>query len=238
MIEESGVGLMKQILVYGDSVSWGMIPGTRGRFPFDKRWPGHMEVKLRTQGLDVRVIENCLAGRCTVWSDRFRVGRNGAEGLHEAVEMNAPLALVIIALGINDFYNTDTIQTWASAQGIARLIEIVQTAPVEGGRPGPDILVAAPPPIAAESGVYGERFSGAAERSHGLAVAYRAVAEEWNTRSLDLGVVSQPSRIDGVHLDADQHSTVADAMAREVARILEPYEQKRRCIQIADHQLA
>ncbi len=101
--------MTQQVLVYGDSVSWGMIPGTRERFPFDRRWPGRLEGELRAKGLSVRVIENCPAGRRTVWDDPFRPGRNGAAGLQEAVEMNAPLALVIIALGLNDFYNTDCV---------------------------------------------------------------------------------------------------------------------------------
>jgi len=30
---------MKPILVYGDSLSWGIIPETRQRFAFDQRWP-------------------------------------------------------------------------------------------------------------------------------------------------------------------------------------------------------
>ena len=34
---------MKQILVYGDSLSWGIVPGTRHRLPFAERWPGILE---------------------------------------------------------------------------------------------------------------------------------------------------------------------------------------------------
>ena len=34
---------MKQILVYGDSLSWGIVPGTRRRLPFAERWPGILE---------------------------------------------------------------------------------------------------------------------------------------------------------------------------------------------------
>ena len=36
----------KQILVYSDSLTWGIIPGTRQRFPFATRWPGVMENAL------------------------------------------------------------------------------------------------------------------------------------------------------------------------------------------------
>ena len=37
---------MQQILVYADSLSWGLIPDTRRRFPFEARWPGVMESSL------------------------------------------------------------------------------------------------------------------------------------------------------------------------------------------------
>lgn len=37
---------MQQVLVYADSLSWGIIPTTRQRLAFDARWPGVMENKL------------------------------------------------------------------------------------------------------------------------------------------------------------------------------------------------
>jgi hypothetical protein len=39
---------MQQILVYGDSLSWGIVPMKRKRFPFDTRWPGVMENRLNS----------------------------------------------------------------------------------------------------------------------------------------------------------------------------------------------
>ena len=72
---------MKQILVYGDSLSWGIVPDTRVRLPFDQRWPGVLEGKLNAAGEKVRVIEDCLNGRRTVWEDPFKEGRNGCRGL-------------------------------------------------------------------------------------------------------------------------------------------------------------
>src|SRR4029453_18266911 len=70
-------GGMKQILVYGDSLSWGIVPGTRERHPFGVRWPGRLETVLTARGSPVRVIEDCLNGRRTVWDDPFKPGRNG-----------------------------------------------------------------------------------------------------------------------------------------------------------------
>ena len=58
---------MQHILVYADSLSWGIVPGTRQRLAFDARWPGVMENTLTAQGRMVRVVEDCLNGRRTVW---------------------------------------------------------------------------------------------------------------------------------------------------------------------------
>ena len=64
---------MKQLLVYADSLSWGIIPNTRERLAFFERWPGVMEDALNLNH-PVRVIENCLNGRRTVWEDPFKPG--------------------------------------------------------------------------------------------------------------------------------------------------------------------
>src|SRR5689334_23191081 len=94
---------MQHILVYSDSLSWGIIPTTRNRLPFDQRWPGVMEIELNAMGNKVRVIEDCLNGRRTAWDDPFKPGRNGLQGLAQRIEIHSPLALVVLMLGANDF---------------------------------------------------------------------------------------------------------------------------------------
>ena len=89
--------VMIQILVYGDSLTWGIVPNTRRRLPFAERWPGVFEGALRDAGHSVRVIEDCLNGRRTVWDDPFKPGRNGLVGLAQRIEVNSPLALVVAA---------------------------------------------------------------------------------------------------------------------------------------------
>lgn len=211
---------MKQILVYGDSVSWGIMPGTRRRFDFATRWPGALEHALNAADENVRVVENCLNGRRTVWDDPFRPGRNGAAGLAEAVELNAPLALVVIALGTNDFQATHAIGAWASAQGVGRLVDIVRRAPAEPGMPQPGIVVVAPPAIVEPKGENVLKFEGAAARSIGFAAALAAIAAARAVGCFDMNTVTSASPVDGIHLDAEQHAAVAQAMADVVRPFL------------------
>jgi len=57
---------MQSILVYSDSLSWGIIPPTRKRLSEKYRWPCVMESILNENTIRYRVIEDCLNGRRTV----------------------------------------------------------------------------------------------------------------------------------------------------------------------------
>ena len=105
---------MEQILIYSDSLTWGIIPNTRKRLSFDKRWPGVLEGVLLKANKNIRVIENCLNGRRTAWPDPFKEGRDGSEGLAQVIELNSPLKLVILMLGTNDFQCTHKNNAWLS----------------------------------------------------------------------------------------------------------------------------
>lgn len=211
---------MQQILVYGDSLTWGIVPDTRRRLPFDERWPGVMEHALVAAGLRVRVIEDCLNGRRTAWDDPFKPGRNGLEGLEQRIEINAPLALVVVALGLNDFQVMHGNDVWASSQGIVAIVRGIRRAPVEPGMPVPPILVLAPPIPETPRGPIAPKFRGAEKASIGVGAAYERVAAEEGCHFLDAGRITPPSRVDGVHLDADQHGVLGKAVAEAVAGIL------------------
>lgn len=211
---------MEHILVYADSLSWGIIPNTRDRLPFDKRWPGVMENKLNAHEQRVRVIEDCLNGRRTVWDDPFKAGRNGLMGLSERIEAQSPLSLVILLLGTNDFQSMHPHNAWHSAHGIVALIRAIRHAPIEPGMPVPPILVAVPPLIQSPKGPVAPKFIGGDAKCVGLADAYREVAFANGCHFFDCNFVTSSSRIDGVHLDADQHLTLGEKMAEVVSSLL------------------
>jgi lysophospholipase L1-like esterase len=209
------------ILVYGDSLTWGIIPNTRKRLLFDERWPGVLENKLNELVHRVRLIEDCLNGRRTVWEDSFKPGRNGLVGLSQCIEIHSPLALVILMLGTNDFqFSHPYNNAWSAAQGIATLVHEIRKAPIEPGMPIPPILVVCPPPICSPQGVLASKFAGAEQRCAGLADAYRAVSSDLGCHFFDAASVTSSSRVDGIHLDADQHLALGRALADAVAPIL------------------
>jgi lysophospholipase L1-like esterase len=211
---------MKQILVYADSLSWGIIPTTRQRLHFDQRWPGVLESALLKRGCQVRVLEDCLNGRRTVFEDPFLPGRNGLLGLAQKIEMHSPLALVVLMLGTNDFQSVHPHTAWHAAQGIATLVRNIRQAPIEPGMPVPPVLVVAPSPIDSPKGPIADKFAGAVEKCVGLAQAYRETCAALDCGYIDAGTITSSSRVDGIHLDVDQHTLLGQALAIPVAKII------------------
>lgn len=211
---------MQQILVYGDSLAWGIVPGTRERLAPGERWPGVLERALAEAGHPARVIEDCLNGRRTVWEDPFKAGRNGLVGLEQRIEVNSPLALVILALGTNDLQAVHALDAWHAAQGVAALVRAVRRAPIEPGMPVPPILILAPPPPGDPRGASAGKFAGAAARAAGLEGAYQAVADELDCAFVAAGAAVSASVIDGVHLDAEAHGRLGRHLAPQVAALL------------------
>ncbi|HIP95093.1 MAG TPA: GDSL family lipase [Leucothrix sp.] len=208
---------MKQILIYSDSLTWGLIPATRKRLSFDKRWPGVFETNLNKLGHDIRVIENCLNGRRTVWSDPFKEGRDGSDGLAQVIEMNSPLALVILMLGTNDFQDTHDNNAWLSAQGMAKLITIVRQAPIEPDMPIPEIMIIAPPVITQPKGSIAMKFKGSEKRCMGLSHELEIVSKEYSTLFFDASLIIETSSIDGIHLDENTHQKLGLEIAQAVS---------------------
>ncbi|MCL1124924.1 SGNH/GDSL hydrolase family protein [Shewanella surugensis] len=208
---------MDNILVYSDSLTWGIIPNTRKRLSFDERWPGVMENLLLEKGKSVRVIENCLNGRRTVWNDPFRPGRDGSQGLAQVIEMHSPLKLVILMLGINDFQCTHNISVALSGQGLVKLINIIRQAQVEPGMPIPEIMVVAPPHLKKARGVIAYKLEGAELRSQGLSAEYAIIAQAYQTLYFDAASVVETSAIDGIHLDKGQHAILGKVLANRVS---------------------
>ena len=211
---------MQHILVYSDSLSWGIIPTTRKRLAFEQRWPGVMEIALGGGGRKVRVVEDCLNGRRTVWDDPFKPGRNGLVGLAQRVEIHSPLELIVLMLGTNDFQSMHDYNAWHSSQGIGALVSAVRNAPIEPGMPVPAVLVVAPPPIRVPKGPIAPKFEGGDKKCVRLAAAYQQICIEMNCHFFDAGSVTTSSNVDGIHLDAEQHAVLGRALSEVVAPLL------------------
>jgi lysophospholipase L1-like esterase len=114
---------MKQILCFGDSNTYGLIPGTEGRYGWGVRWTSILNERLGTSSY--RVIEEGLCGRTTVFDDPLRDHRNGAKLLPAVLETNKGIDAVVLMLGTNDCKTVYKTNAEIIGKGIDKLIKII-----------------------------------------------------------------------------------------------------------------
>ena len=207
--------MVRTILCYGDSNTWGFDPESGERFPEEVRWPGVLRTKL---GNEYRVIEEGLSGRTTVWDDPIEgVHKNGRTYLRPCLESHSPIDLVTLMLGTNDLKKRFGSSASDIAQGAAQLAEMVSRSGCGPGGGAPVVLLISPPPVAALSDM-AEMFEGANEKSGRFSEHYKHFAEQHGCEYFAASAVIVSSDVDGIHLEADEHRKLGEAIT---ARILE-----------------
>ncbi len=207
---------MKTVLCYGDSNTWGYEPATGSRYPEDVRWPG---VLTRELGDGFRVIEEALNGRTTVREDPVEEHKNGKDYLRPCLESHAPLDLVIIALGINDLKARFFASASDAADGAGVLVGISQRSGAGSDGGSPAVVLVVPPPVGHLTEL-AQMFAGAEEKSKGFSHQYRRVAKKYGCVLLDAGEVVRASDRDGIHLEAEEHRKLGEAVAALVRETL------------------
>ena len=207
----------RTILCFGDSNTWGCPPGGDGerRFPRDVRWPGVLQQLL---GEDYYVVEEGLNGRTATLDHPWVEGRSGRSYLLPCCRSHAPLDLVIVYLGTNDLADHYQLSAAEVAESCASLVRVVRAA--ECGRDGgtPPVLLVCPPPIS-PTGPDAEEYESAAVKSRTLGKRFSESAEAVGAELLDLGGVVRYSEEDPIHLDADAHRALAEAVEPFVRRL-------------------
>ncbi|MCB1235568.1 MAG: hypothetical protein KDM91_10900 [Verrucomicrobiae bacterium] len=211
----------KTILCFGDSNTWGFIPGTDcERYAPEVRWPGVMGAAL---GDGFRVVEEAQNGRMTAWDDPCEpfVNKCGAVHLPVVLESQKPIDLAILMLGTNDLKNHMAHNAIAIADGMGALVDIVLASDAGPGKAAPRVLVVSPVPVSAEGKCpFGRLFDHAASLSRELAALYREVADDRGAAFLEAGAHASCPATDCIHIDDTGHAAIGRAMADAVREIL------------------
>ena len=209
---------MKTVMCFGDSQTWGYIPGTGERMPYEKRWPGVLQQNV---GNDIRIIEEALSGRTTIWDDAFLPDRNGRTVLPVLLESHSPMDLFILMLGGNDLQTYRGLKATEAARGCRSLIQIVQKSRCGPKKGIPQILLIAPPIKGQVCGFQKMLTYGAAEEeSPKIPGLYEQIAKFCGCRFFDSNKVVKASEIDGVHIDENEHHKLGLALKDFVIDIL------------------
>jgi lysophospholipase L1-like esterase len=206
---------MKTVLCYGDSNTWGAIPGTKDRLSIHERWPGVLREKL---GDGYHVIEEGLCGRTSIWVDEVCQYRTGRDYLLPCLDTHAPVDLLVIMLGTNDLKTRFHLPVEDIARGLSVLLEMAAKCNFGTGGDAPQILVIAPPEIV-EISENQAQFFDALARSQKFSGLYGAYAKQFGAHFLDAGKYVKSSLIDGIHLDVGAHEVLGRKVA-EVAKTI------------------
>ena len=207
---------MYEILCFGDSNTWGWIPGSGERYPFEKRWTGVLQKEL---GKGFHIIEEGLNGRTTLLDDPIEFNRNGLKYLVPCLESHKPLDLVVLLLGSNDLKARFSVTAFDIALSVGVLIDVIKRSESGRGNRAPEVLLLAPPPLG-DLTDFAELFEGGREKSQKLGNYYRSIAEERESYFLDLGDIVSPSDIDGVHFSEESHRIVGKKVAETIGKII------------------
>ena len=211
----------KRILCYGDSNTWGFIPGSGERYPENIRWTGICKQLL---GSGYTIIENGINGRTTIFDQPFNSYLNGLKGLGYALLSQAPIDLVVMFLGTNDITLHDMYNVQIGIDEIIRICVNANTiyrAESAIFRKKPEIILITPPPFLPIVDSLPGSANGRYQASLGFQDAYAMVAKKYNIRNIDASKCSELSSVDGVHLTAKGHSLLGNAVAEEIRLLLE-----------------
>ena len=203
---------MKNILCFGDSNTWGYVPGTGNRYPKQIRWTGLLQNLL---GDSFFIIEEGLNGRTTVLDDPTRIAKNGMTYLRPCLDSQAPIDLVVMMLGTYDCKHRFGLSAFDISEGVAMLVSIILQSGSGINGKAPQILLISPPLIAAAPSK-ADLFSGAEEKSRQLAFHVQQVATNTASHFLDAAKHCSVSPIDGIHLDEAGHLALAQAIAGKI----------------------
>jgi lysophospholipase L1-like esterase len=215
----------KNILVFGDSLTWGWSPSKpiipTVRHKLENRWTTVMEKNL---GEKYHIIVEGLSGRTTNIDDPNNPTLNGAPYLKAALASHEPLDLVIIMLGTNDTKHQLQRSAFEIGLGMGELINIVQKHSASWNRtnyPSPKVLVISPPPLGENlAPILKTVLKDGYAKSKKLATIYSAITATAQEHFFDAGSVISSDGIDGVHFTAKTNKKLGETVAKEVKKIL------------------
>lgn len=216
---------MKYILCYGDSNTWGLIPGSSDiktglaqRYLPHERWTGVLQKEL---GHNYQIIEEGLIGRTTKYDDHVnnKAYRNGLASFPVIMESHYPLNLVIIMLGTNDVKEQFNLTLEQISQGMKKLVQLAKSSNKgQSGYP-PKILIISPPHIHNDHHLPKKFDYHTISKSIQLARYYQIVAKQEECEFLDAASIIKASKVDGLHLELSQNELLGKLVASQVKKI-------------------
>lgn len=217
---------MKNILIFGDSNTWGydvttFMPDLRSgqRMSENERWPGIVRQQL---GEGYNVIENALNARTVMVDDPYFECRLGMDSLKVALDANAPLDLVVIQLGCNELKHMFNLNAGMIAHGVEAMVRLCKTSYYN--YPIPQVLVIAPAPTHPDIDkmIFGFSYGvNAYRKSLEFSKLYRELAERQGCGFVDCAELNfELNTLDGLHYSKADHAKLAPVVTAKIKEMI------------------
>ena len=214
---------MKEILIYGDSLVYGKMPGSPKRYSREKNFIGVLESQL---GKEYKIIDEGLRARTLGGENGFFPERNGLSQFGPILGSHLPTDLVCIFLGTNDCNKADFKEFEEIPEILIDYKEIIDwwlnSLSIEYK---PKVLVIAPPVIRGSEVVKCEGmnkiFDETSEnKSKVLAEIYESFCKKNNCEFFDASKHCVSADGEGVHLDEKNNELLGIDLAEKIKSIL------------------
>ena len=203
----------RRVLVYGDSNTWGYVPGG-GRLPEEAIFPA---VASRVPGCP-DIAANGLNGRATVWEHRlFPMELHGGATLANVLEQYLPLQGLVIMLGTNDVMAPLNLDGARIADNLARMARLARNRCGATLR----IVFLSPPPLAAHGieELCATGYGTPDILGQNLAAPLRLAAQREHVFFLDGSqALAHMDAEDGFHLSSAGHRAIGELLGSFLAQ--------------------
>ena len=169
------------------------------------------------------MVEEGLNGRTTAFDDPGFRCRNGSAFLESSLLTHEPIDVVVVMLGTNDLKPRISGDPAVSAESLTELLDQIRSSFVGPRGTVPKLLIVSPPHLGEEllRSPFSADYGGmrAIEASRELAPLYRERAKNYDAAFLD-AADHAVAGADGVHMDAESHGRLGEAVADAVRGLL------------------
>lgn len=195
--------LIKNVLCFGDSNTWGLNCETGKRFDEHTRWTSLLNQQL---GSEYKVIEAGQPNRTLVKKPPFSGALNGISYLKPYLEQHV-VSTIVIALGTNDLKKRFDLSPVKIASGLASLITSIKHFYADAELPnivlfGP-LFISPQPPLR-------DIYLNCEDKLAPLSICFKHVANEHTLRYVDLSPLTTLLAIDGIHLSSQGHKRLSE----------------------------
>lgn len=205
----------KRILCYGDSNTWGYIPGSdHKRFSEQERWT---KVLGNLLGNQYEIIEEGLNSR-TLTSNDERPGKEGKSGkdyLIPCLDTHDPIDLVIIMLGTNELKKVFNKSAEVACDEFEEyFVKVILNRKSQITHIAPKLLIIAPVIVTEKD----EKYLSAGPKSIIMAEKYEEIANKYNCEFINNKELK--TGIDGLHLTVESHKKLAELLYEKIKQVL------------------